>query len=183
MAKKPVRQGKARSYRRYAPPLLPPQLAREVCLELQDNSVTQKSAVDFFGLRSTHRDPNPTAARLLEQFEVQNRPLFSLMDVRLVRQYDGSDVRVTLEAGNVVGAIPLFSPTSGMPDFGLVIQPRFPWPGIGPMLAEMGWRIAPTPLKLPLLKRSERKVPPWVNSCVVLARLKALLDTLSRRFN
>ena len=25
----------------------------------------------------------------------------------------------------------------------------------------MGWRIAPTPLKLPLPKRSERKVPPW----------------------
>ena len=80
---------------------------------------------------------------------------------------------VTLEAGNVVGAIPLFSPTSGMLDYGLVIQPRFPWPGIGPMLAEMGWRIAPTPLKLPLLKRSERKVPPWVISCMVLARLKA----------
>ena len=104
------------------------------------------------------------------------------MDVRLARQYDGSDVRVTLQAGNVVGAIPLFSPTSGMLDYGLVIQPRFPWPGIGPMLAEMGWRIAPTPLKLPLLKRSERKVPPWVISCMVLARLKALLESLSRRF-
>ncbi len=86
------------------------------------------------------------------------------------------------KAGNVVGAIPLFSPTSGMLDYGLVIQPRFPWPGIGPMLAEMGWRIAPTPLKLPLLKRSERKVPLWVISCMVLARLKALLDSLSRRF-
>ena len=182
MAAKPVRHSKARSYRRYPPPLLAPQLTREVCLELQDNSVTQKSAVEFFGLRNTHRDPNPTAARLLEQFETQNRPLFSLMDVRLARQYDGSDVRIILEAGNVVGAIPLFSPTSGMLDFGLVIQPRFPWPGIGPMLAEMGWRIAPTPLKLPLLKRSERKVPPWVISCMVLARLKALLDSLSRRF-
>jgi hypothetical protein len=182
MATKLVRHGKARSYRRNPPPLLPPQFAREVCLELQDNSFLQKSAVEFFGLRSTHRDPNPTAARLLEQFETQNRPLFSLMDVRLARQYDGSDVRVTLQAGNVVGAIPLFSPTSGMLDYGLVIQPRFPWPGIGPMLAEMGWRIAPTPLKLPLLKRSERKVPPWVISCMVLARLKALLESLSRRF-
>ncbi|MGO9515693.1 MAG: 5-methylcytosine restriction system specificity protein McrC [Candidatus Korobacteraceae bacterium] len=96
--------------------------------------------------------------------------------------YDGSDVYIALEAGNVVGAIPLLSPTSGMLDYGLVIQPRFPWPGIGPMLAEMGWRIAPTPLKLPLLKRSERKVPLWVISCMVLVRLKALLDSLSRRF-
>ncbi len=174
--------GKARGYRRNPSPLLPPPLARDVCLELQDNSIFQRSAVDFFGLRSTHRDPNPTAARLLDQFETQNRALFSLMDVRLARLYDGSDVRLTLAAGNVVGAIPLFSPTSGMLDYGLVIQPRFPWKGIGPMLAEMGWRIAPTPLKLPLLKRSERKVPAWVISCMVLVRLKTLLDSLSRRF-
>ena len=182
MATKPLRRSKSRSYRRFPPPLLPPQVGHDICLELKDNSVLQKSAVQFFGLRSAYRDPNSTAARLVEQFETQNRSLFSLMDVRLSRLYDGSDVYVTLEAGNVVGAVPLFSPTSGMLDYGLVIQPRFPWPGIGPMLAEMGWRVVPTPLKLPLLKRSERKVPPWVISCMVLARLKALLDSLSRRF-
>src|SRR5271165_4503496 len=182
MAAKPLTHRNARIYRRSPPPLLPPQLAREVCLELQDDSVLQKSAVQFFGLRGAYRDPTSTAARLLEQFESLNRSLFSLMDVRLTRLYDGSDVYVVLQAGNVVGAVPLFSPTSGMLDYGLVIQPRFPWQGIGPMLAEMGWRIAPTPLKLPLLKRAERRVPPWVISCMVLARLQALLDSLIRRF-
>jgi 5-methylcytosine-specific restriction endonuclease McrBC regulatory subunit McrC len=50
------------------------------------------------------------------------------------------------------------------------------------MLAEMGWLISPTPLKLPLLKRSERRVPPWVLSFMILARLKALLERLERRF-
>jgi hypothetical protein len=50
------------------------------------------------------------------------------------------------------------------------------------MLAEMGWLISPTPLRLPLLKRSERRVPPWVLSFMVLARLKALLERLERRF-
>jgi hypothetical protein len=78
--------------------------------------------------------------------------------------------------------VPLVSPLSGRQDFGLVVQPRFPWAGIGPMLAEMGWLISPTPLRLPLLKRSERRVPPWVLSFRVLARLKALLDRLERRF-
>jgi hypothetical protein len=78
--------------------------------------------------------------------------------------------------------VPLVSPLSGRQDFGLVVQPRFPWAGIGPMLAEMGWLISPTPLRLPLLKRSERRVPPWVLSFMVLARLKALLDRLERRF-
>ncbi len=50
------------------------------------------------------------------------------------------------------------------------------------MLAEMGWLVSPTPLKLPLLKRSERRVPPWVMSFMVLVRFKALLDRLDRRF-
>jgi hypothetical protein len=50
------------------------------------------------------------------------------------------------------------------------------------MLAEMGWLISPTPLRLPLLKHSERRVPPWVLSFMILARLKALLDQLVRRF-
>ena len=50
------------------------------------------------------------------------------------------------------------------------------------MLAEMGWRVSPTPLRLPLLPRSERRVPAWVLSFMILARLKTLLDSLDRRF-
>jgi 5-methylcytosine-specific restriction endonuclease McrBC regulatory subunit McrC len=87
-----------------------------------------------------------------------------------------------IDSGSTIGAVPLVSPISGRRDFGLVVQPRFPWKGIGPMLAEMGWLISPTPLKLPLLKRSERRVPPWVLSFMILARLKALLERLERRF-
>ena len=105
------------------------------------------------------------------------------MDVRFTRNYDGDDVYVTLEAGNVVGAVPLFSPTSGLLDPGLARNSTtIPVAGVGPMLAEMGWRVAPIPLRLPLLKRSERKVPTWVISSMVLARLRALLDALARRF-
>ena len=81
-----------------------------------------------------------------------------------------------------MGAIPLISPTTARPDYGLVVQPRFPWAGIGPMLAEMGWRVVPNPLRLPLLRRSERRVPVWVLSFMILMRLKALLDSLDRRF-
>ncbi|MBI1895773.1 MAG: hypothetical protein HYS04_04430 [Acidobacteria bacterium] len=50
------------------------------------------------------------------------------------------------------------------------------------MLAEMGWLISPSPLRLPLLRRSERRVPLWVLSFMVLTRFKALLDRLDRRF-
>jgi len=161
--------------------LLAPPRANEVCLELEDHSIARRSAIDFFGLRGL-RDPQPQAARMAEQFVSQNRSLLSRLDVRVTRDYDGSEVRLQIESGSAVGAIPLISPTTARPDYGLVIQPRFPWPGIGPMLAEMGWRVCPTPLPLPLLRRSERRVPVWVLSFMILVRLKGLLDCLDRRF-
>jgi 5-methylcytosine-specific restriction endonuclease McrBC regulatory subunit McrC len=51
------------------------------------------------------------------------------------------------------------------------------------MLATMGWRVIPVPLKLPLLPRSERKIPPWVLSTIIIFRLKALLDSMNRQFS
>jgi 5-methylcytosine-specific restriction endonuclease McrBC regulatory subunit McrC len=153
----------------------------DICLELQDHTHVTKSAVAFFG-SNTSADPTGQAARLADQFITQNAPLFQLLEVEIRRDYDGRDVLLHIVSGSAIGAVPLISPLTGRPDFGLVIQPRFPWAGIGPMLAEMGWLISPRPLRLPLLKRSERQVPPWVVSVMVLARLKALLDGLQRRF-
>ncbi len=169
---------------RRSAPLAPPQRIAEVCIELEDHSIARRSAVDFFQLRG-FSDPKTVAsraARLADQFVTQNRSLMSLLDVHVDRDYDGSDVRLIIQAGNAVGAVPLISPTTARPDFGLVVQPRFPWAGIGPMLAEMGWRISPKPLQLPLLRRSERRVPVWVLSFMILVRLKALVDSLDRRF-
>ena len=154
---------------------------RDICLELQDHTRVTKSAVAFFGSK-TSADPAAQAARLADQFITQNAPLFQLLQVSIQRDYDGRDVLLHIDSGSAIGAVPLVSPLTARPDFGLVIQPRFPRAGIGPMLAEMGWLISPTPLRLPLLKRSERRVPPWVLSFMVLARLKALLDRLERRF-
>jgi hypothetical protein len=169
--------------RRYrsAVPLRAAPREHETCIELEDHSIVQRSAVDFFQLRGL-RDPHAQAARIAEQFVMQNRLLMSLLDVRVNQNYDGRDVRLVIQSGSAVGAIPLMSPTTARPDLGLVVQPRFPWIGIGPMLAEMGWRISPTPLRLPLLHRSERRVPTWVLSFMILVRLKALLNSLDRRF-
>ena len=108
--------------------------------------------------------------------------LTSRLNVSIETNYDGREVGLTIRSGNSVGALPLASPTSARPDFGLVVTPRFPWAGIGPMLAAMGWRVSPSPLKLPLLRRSERRVPRWVLASMILVRLKALLDSLDRRF-
>jgi 5-methylcytosine-specific restriction endonuclease McrBC regulatory subunit McrC len=162
-------------------PLNPVEPTTNICLELRDHSRVTKSAIALFGSRSS-ANLAAQAARLADQFITQNAPLFHLLNVAIQRDYDGTDVLLHIDSGSAIGAVPLFSPLTAKPDFGLVVQPRFPWTGIGPMLAEMGWLISPTPLRLPLLRRSERRVPPWVLSFMVLARLKALLDRMERRF-
>jgi hypothetical protein len=156
-------------------------LSEQVCLELKDNSCKRHSAAEFFSTKEA-RDPAARAARIADQFISQNRALFSLLEVDVRRDYDGDELWLDISSGNAIGAIPLFSPTTGRLDLGLVVQPRFPWVGIGPMLAEMGWRLAPTPLKLPNLNRSERRVPPWVLSSMILKRLEDLLEALDPRF-
>lgn len=154
---------------------------QSVCLETTDSTVFRLRAT-FLNLASTARDPQAQAARLGTQFLQQNRGVLANFGVEGDLAFDGSNVDVVLKTSTRVGAIPLLSPTTGKPDYGLVIQPRFGWKGIGPMLAEMGWRVIPAPLRLPLLPRSDRKIPPWVLSTIVLFRLKALLDRLVRRF-
>jgi len=168
--------------RRFSSQLKAPEKIEDICIELLDHSTKRHSAIDLFRLWNA-RDPQASAARLATQFVQQNRPLLDLLDVRIDRDFDGQEVMLEVHSGSAVGAIPLLSPTSAQLDYGLVIQPRFPWPGIGPMLAEMGWRVFPRPLLLPLLKRSERRVPAWVLSSMVLPRMKALLDTVDRRFD
>lgn len=78
--------------------------------------------------------------------------------------------------------MPLVSPTSGQPSLGVVVQPRYGWDGIGPVMGCTGWRVIPTLLRLPLLPRSARDIPPWVISTVVIMRLKKLLEQMQRRF-
>ncbi len=154
---------------------------REICLEVEDHSSAARSARLLFGL-SKDRGAEPQAARLAEQFILWNREICDLLQVSIRRDFDGREVYLEIESGGVVGAVPLRSPLTQRFDLGLVVRPRFPWPGIGALLAETGWRVIPSPLRLPVLRRSERRVPPWVLAYMVLARLKALLDRLERRF-
>lgn len=122
------------------------------------------------------------AARLAHQFLDQNRGILANFGINGRVAYNGTTVEINLTTSNQVGAVPLLSPTSGRPDYGLIIKPRFGWQGIGPMLGAMGWKVIPTPLKLPLLPRSDRRIPPWVISTIILLRIERLLKQLDRRF-
>jgi hypothetical protein len=89
---------------------------------------------------------------------------------------------LAIEASTHIGAIPLRSPLSGRADYGLIVQPRFPWSGVGDLLATTGFRVTPDLLPLPDLPQSERAIPPWVLASVMLQRLEALLAAQARRF-
>jgi 5-methylcytosine-specific restriction endonuclease McrBC regulatory subunit McrC len=97
-------------------------------------------------------------------------------------EFKNDDVLLRIQAGNTIGAIPLISPTTGKVDYGIIIKPRFQWDGIGAMLSQMGWRVAPMPLKLENFRGSERSIPPWLLSSIVLLRISNLLKVLGRRF-
>lgn len=151
------------------------------CFEVTDSSVLHLSAIPFLK-GNLSRDPNPQAARLSKQFINQNRGILGNFGITVEQTYDGNSVGLVLKTSSRIGAIPLLSPSTGKPDYGLIIKPRFDWSGIGPLLGEMGWRVIPVPLRLPLLPRSDRKIPPWVLSTIILFRIKNLLERLERRF-
>jgi hypothetical protein len=128
------------------------------------------------------RDSQSLSARLSQQFINQNWGILNNFDVKASQYYDGDRIWIIIKSGVKVGAFPLLSPTSGKPDFSMIIKPRFEWVGVGQMLAQMGWRIVPTPLRLPLIRGTERKIPSWVLSSIILSRIQVLLQQLERRF-
>ena len=154
---------------------------KTACFEVEDNSSTEIDAIEL--IQGSHpRRPQDLAARLARQLLNQNKGILRDFGVLGSVDYDGTSVNIRFKASGQVGALPLLSPTSGRPDYGLIIKPRFGWQGLGPMLGSMGWKILPTPLKLPLLPRSDRKIPPWVISATILLRIKSLLALLERKF-
>jgi len=145
-------------------------LVRETTIfELEDHGQLKIPAV-MLVRGDVPRNAQGLSARLAHQFLNQNLGILRNFEIKGDVQFDGSAVYIQLHAGGQVGALPLLSPTSGRPDYGLVIKPRFGWQGIGPMLGSMGWKVIPIPLRLPLLPRSDRKIPPWVLSTTILLR-------------
>lgn len=131
-------------------------------------------------------DPAPyiSAARepgwgaYLDTFLSRNRVALNALNLepRIISNRDG--VRLELQPGLRAGAIPLRSAVSDQVNGGIVISPRFGWPGVGQVLSATGWGSGPDFLNLPLVPGSGREVPPWVLAGPVLHRLKDLLQHL-----
>jgi hypothetical protein len=128
------------------------------------------------------RDIQDAAERRAEALLAANRGLLRDFRVDATVARRSGEPGVLFKTSTRIGALPLLSPVTGRPDFGLVIEPRFAWSSAGEMLSGTGFRIVPELLPLPDLPQSERHVPPWVLSSIVLTRLRRLLDSLQRRF-
>lgn len=151
------------------------------CQRVLDTSETMLDAVRWLGAEG--RDLSATAERRATSLVKANRGLLSEFGVEAdVRRVDGASV-VVLRTSTRVGAVPLISPMTGRPDFGLIIEPRFAWSSIGEVLATTGFRVVPRLLPLPDLPQSDRRIPAWVLSSVVLDRLEQLLERMARRFD
>lgn len=155
--------------------------AKSLFIHAEDSSALRVPAIQLVQ-GAPGRAVEGQAARLAHQFLRQNEGVLRTFCADADVDFDGNDVYLKFMTKTRVGAVPLLSPTSGRPEIGLTVRPRFEWLGIGAMLGEMGWRVVPQPLKLPLLPGSERRIPPWVLSTIVISRMQALLDRLERRF-
>lgn len=152
-------------------------------LSLGDNSSTVVSAIEVFQLQKVDRRQRViTGARLAETFLKQNGPRFSSAQITCTPEFTNEDVLLRLTAGNIIGAIPLLSPTTAKSDYGVIVKPRFPWAGIGAMLGQMGWVVVPVPLKLGNFEGSERSIPPWVLSSMLLLRISNFLRRMQFKF-
>ncbi len=152
-------------------------------LKIQDSCTTTLD--DSFLIHEKNIDPrakNAIKARLFKQFHQINQNLFRAFDLSVFQVFDGDNFEVRIASKSKIGALPLVSPVTYRADYSLIISPRFGWDGIGPILSNTGWRIIPEILSLPQLKVSEKSIPPWVLSSIVLRRVETLLKKLDRRF-
>lgn len=147
-----------------------------------EDSTTHRIDASFLVGSGGGRRPERQAGTLADQFVRANRETFDSFEVDVGPRYDGRRVDLVVETGRQVGAVPLISPTSGDHDYGLVVKPRFGWTGIGPALGDTGWRVVPDVLDLPELPKSDREIPPWVLSSVVLPKIRLLLQNIDRDF-
>lgn len=152
------------------------------CIHLRDFSRIEVStaAIDH-GVDSSKLDfARPT---LIDTFLTINRELFDTYSIMPEKTFtEKGEQRIVFETNDIIGACPLISPVTGKYDVGVVIQPRIEWTGLGGMLTTMGWKVVPELQRIAPLPMSDREIPSWVLSSVIISRLEKLFRDIARRY-
>ena len=90
----------------------------------------------------------------LDGFLSRNREALAAIGAEPLVVAGRNGIRLELKPGHSAGAVPLCSPVSGQVAGGLVVSPRFGWPGVGRVLAATGWGSGPQFLTQPLVPGS-----------------------------
>lgn len=151
------------------------------CYEVPDCSTTVLDVAPLVGNVKV-RDPLAIGELRGQALLEHNRGLLRDYGVEGYVQRRRGRPELVLRTNTCVGAAPLLSPVTGKVDYGLIIRPRFQWSSVGTLLAMMGFKVVPQLVPLPDLPRSERRIPAWILSSVVLQRFKTLLDRNERGF-
>ena len=118
-----------------------------------------------------------------DNFLHANQPQLNALEVEAQLVSKRDEIQLRLKPGGTIGAVPLRAPDTHKITTGLIVQPRYGWAGIGPLLQYIGWAATPRILEMPLVPGSAREVPTWVLAGPILRRLEQLLQNLHRGFN
>lgn len=162
-------------------PLNAHEISKSPSAFLLDDSSKLNIHAEFL-LKTISRDNTSQIAKLSKQFIKLNQDILNYFHVNASTSYDGNYFNIVMHSKTTIGALPLLSPTTFKPDYSLIISPRFGWSGIGSVLGQTGWKILPKILDLPALNISEKNIPPWVLSSIILWRIKAMLSDLDKKF-
>jgi hypothetical protein len=151
-------------------------------IEIPDTSEKTIDAT-FLSRADLGKDPNQQLANMGNHFRKANAGVLKDFGVDCDLTFAEKRVALRFRTRSTVGAFPMISPSTGKPEIGLIVRPRFGWAGVGSVLGITGWKVVPELLMLPLLPKSERKIPPWVLSLTLLPRIEKLLQHLQRKFD
>ncbi|MBI5846550.1 MAG: hypothetical protein HZB31_01100 [Nitrospirae bacterium] len=146
---------------------------------LSDTSIAR---IPASAIAKTNQVDSTREAKLAHRFIQLNAQTLAQFSIEARVDFDGATVFIVFRSGSQIGAFPLISPISGKAEITLIVRPRFGWSGLGRSLGLSGFKVIPEVLQLQLLPKTEREIPPWILSATILPRLKAMLASLSRRF-
>lgn len=147
-------------------------------IRLADQGRPESIQPELFGIQGRDRSWNLFAQNFLNA----NQSALAAIDVQPRLVAGAEQISLQLCPGGTIGAVPLRSPTTHKIIGGVVVQPRFGWNDIGPLLSQIGWTAAPRMLELPMVPGAAREVPPWVLAGPILQRFQRLLDETTRGF-
>lgn len=137
---------------------------------------------EWFPSQNGAPDQDKAGQRTAESFLACNRGILRDFGIVAEVSFSRGTAGVRIQPSTRIGAFPLISPTSGKPDYALVIEPRFTWSVAGQMFSAMGFRTVPQLLPLSLSPQSERQIPAWLMTSIILPRIRLMLNFIQRRF-